>query len=85
MSLIYLIENQFKCGHRITFYASEMSVFGPNRFVWPEKDDADIIPYSTILAVMKTCPDLVAFGRRAVHSIPVDEFNRILNLYISLQ
>lgn len=61
-----------------------MSVFGPNRFIWQEKDDVDVIPFSTILTMMKNSPDLVSFRGRAIYSIPAHEFTRILDVYLSV-
>lgn len=60
-----------------------MTCVGPNRVVWPQKDDSDTISYESILTVLDALPDLHSYSRHAIYSFPDTEYHRVVDMYAS--
>jgi hypothetical protein len=62
-----------------------MKVCGPNRFIWPAADDFATLHQQTLLAKLKSPPNLVTSSSRgAIFSVETSEFRRVLDLFINL-
>lgn len=61
-----------------------MKVVGPNRFIWPEKKDVDKINSKGILTVINENPEILSYTGRAIHSLPSREYERIVDLFMSI-
>jgi hypothetical protein len=61
-----------------------MKVIGQNRFVWPEIDDKDTISLNSILTTLNEHPELVSYTGRAIHSLPKHEYQRVSNIFMTV-
>ena len=61
-----------------------MKVVGPNRFIWPDKKDTDIISADSIISKMHEFPELLSYTGRSIHSLSPEEFQRITDLFMNI-
>lgn len=61
-----------------------MKIIGQNRFVWPQRDDQDTIPLNSILTTLSEHPELVSYTGRAIHSLPMHEYQRVSDIFNSV-
>lgn len=62
-----------------------MKSIGPNRFIWPNIEDTDMVNLNSILCFIKGMPELTSSAGRVIYSLVENEYHRITNLFLNLE